>query len=140
MWPPQLATREVRSVRSVRRTSYRVPGLFRRAGHETIARGGPLCLTHHHWAYRALHADVAGMPDYENAELLLRSQLWKRGVALHTGELNLAAAFIHSWHDGSDGSSPIRDRMASFGIPHLNTYENDHACTAARDSPLAHLP
>lgn len=28
----------------------------------TIARGGALCLPHHHWAYRALRADVAGMP------------------------------------------------------------------------------
>src|SRR3546814_4189141 len=53
----------------------------------TIARGGALCRTHHHWAFRALHADVAGLPGYENAELLLRSRLWTRGVALHTGEL-----------------------------------------------------
>ena len=94
----------------------------------TIARGGALCLTHHHWAHRALHADVDGMPGYENAEQLLRSQLWTRGVALHTGELNLAAAFIHAWHQGSGGSSPIRDRMARIGIPHLDTYENALLC------------
>lgn len=94
----------------------------------TIARGGALCLTHHHWAYRALRADVAGMPGYESAELLLRSQLWKRGVALHTGELNLAAAFIHAWHQGSEGSSPIGDRMTRIGIPHLDTYENALLC------------
>ena len=89
----------------------------------TIARGGALCLTHHHWAHRALHADVAGLADYESAELLLRSQLWKRGVALHTGELNLAAALVRAWHEGSRGSSPIRDRMARFAIQHLDTYE-----------------
>lgn len=56
-------------------------------GTTTIARGGALCRTHHHSAFHALHADVAGLPGYENAELLLRSQLWTRGVALHTGEL-----------------------------------------------------
>ncbi len=94
----------------------------------TIARGGALCLTHHHWAYRALHADVAGIPGYENAELLLRSQLWKRGVALHTGELNLAAAFVHAWHEGSEAPSVIDDRMARFGVPHLDNYENVLLC------------
>jgi len=94
----------------------------------TIARGGALCLTHQHWAYRALRADVAGMPGYEGAELLLRSQLWKRGVALHTGELNLAAAFVRAWHEGSESPSVIDDRMASFGVPHLDTYENVLLC------------
>lgn len=89
----------------------------------TIARGGALCLTHHHWAYRALRADMAGLADYENAELLLRSQLWKRGVALHTGELNLAAAFVHAWHEGTDAPSAIDDRMARFGVHRLDAYE-----------------
>lgn len=93
-----------------------------------IARGGALCLTHNHWAYRALRVDVASMRGYESAELLLRSKLWKRGVALHTGEVNLAAAFVRAWHEGSDDSSPIGDRMASFGIPHLDTYENVLLC------------
>ena len=94
----------------------------------TIARGGALCLTHHQWAYRALRADVAGLPGFENAELLLRSQLWKRGVALHTGEMNLAAAFIHAWHQDPGGSSSIRDRMTRIGISHLDTYENVLLC------------
>lgn len=94
----------------------------------TIARGGALCLTHHHWAHRALHADVAGMPGYESAELLLRSQLWKRGVALHTGELNLAAAFIRTWHQGSETPSVIDHRMARFGVQHLDDYEKVLLC------------
>lgn len=90
----------------------------------TVARGGALCLTHHQWAHRALHAETTGHADYENAELLLRSQLWTRGVALHTGELNLAAAFVHAWHQGSDGSSSIGDRMTRFGVQRLDTYES----------------
>lgn len=94
----------------------------------TTARGGALCLTHHHWAYRALHADVVGLADYENADLLLRSQLWKRGVALHTGELNLAAAFVHAWHEGTQAPSRIDDRMARFGIRRLDTYEEVLLC------------
>lgn len=89
----------------------------------TIARGGALCLTHNHWAYRALRADVAGMPGFEGAEQLLRSQLWTRGVALHTGELNLAAAFVHAWHEGTDAPSAIDDRMARFGVHRLDAYE-----------------
>lgn len=89
----------------------------------TIARGGALCLTHHRWAYRALQADTTGLADYENAELLLRSQLWTRGVALHTGELNLAAAFVRVWHQGSGSPSVIDDRMARFTIQQLDTYE-----------------
>lgn len=94
----------------------------------TIARGGALCLTHQRWTYRALHADLTGMPGYESAELVLRSQLWRRGVALHTGELGLAAAFVHAWHEGSEYPSAIDDRMASFGIPHLDTYESVLLC------------
>ena len=94
----------------------------------TIARGGALCLTHHHWAYRALHADVAGVPGYESAELLLRSQLWKRGVALHTGEVNLAAAFVRAWHEGAGTPSVIDDRMARSGVQHLDTYEEVLLC------------
>ena len=89
----------------------------------TIARGGALCLTHHHWAYRALRVDVTDLLGYESAELLLRSQLWKRGVALHTGELNLAAAFVRASHEGSESPSVIDDRMARFGIQYLDTYE-----------------
>jgi hypothetical protein len=94
----------------------------------TIARGGALCLTHHHWAYRASRADVAGMTGYENAELLRRSQLRKRGVALHTGELNLAAAFVRAWHEGSESPSVIDDRMAIFGVQSLATYEEVLLC------------
>ena len=94
----------------------------------TIARGGALCLAHHQWVFRAFRADVAGLPDYESAELLLRSQLWTRGVALHTGELNLAAAFVHAWHGGSESPSAIDDRMARFGIPHLDSYEDVLLC------------
>lgn len=94
----------------------------------TIARGGALCLTHLHWAHRALRADVAGMPGYESAELLLRSQLWKRGVALHTGELNLAAAFVRAWHEGSDSSPVIDDRMTRFEVQRLDDYEGVLLC------------
>lgn len=89
----------------------------------TIARGGALCLTHHQWAYRALRVDVTGLLGYERAELLLRSQLWKRGVALQTGELNLAAAFVRASREGSESPSVIDDRMVRFGIQHLDTYE-----------------
>lgn len=105
----------------------------------TIARGGALCLTHHHWAYRALHADVAGTPGYESAELLLRSQLWKRGVAVHTGEVNLAAAFVRAWHEGADAPSVIDDRMARFGVHHLDTYEEVLLCAYPEVIRLAFL-
>lgn len=94
----------------------------------TIGRGGALCLTHHHWAYRALHAHIVGMRGYESAEVLLRSQLWKRGVALHTGELNLAAAFVHAWYEGTDAPSAIDARMARIGIPRLDAYEDVLLC------------
>ena len=80
------------------------------------------------WAYRALHADVSDLPGYEDAELLLRSQLWQRGVALYTGELNLAAAFIRASHEGSGTPTLIDDRMTRLGVQRLDTYEEVLLC------------
>lgn len=94
----------------------------------TVAMGGALCFAHGHWAFRDLQVDVAGLAEYEQAELLLRSQLWQRGVALHTGELNLAAAFVSAWHAGSDARTLIDDRMTRFGVQELGTYEETLLC------------
>ncbi|WP_448262132.1 hypothetical protein [Microbacterium aurum] len=94
----------------------------------TVARGGALCLTHRHWAFRGLHADVSPLPEYEQAERVLRSQLWNRGVALHTGEINLAAAFVQAWHAGTDAPSVISERMKRFRVSALDTYDEVLLC------------
>ncbi len=94
----------------------------------TVARGGALCFPHGHWAFRDLQVDVAGLEEYEQAERVLRSQLWQRGVALHTGELNLAAAFVRAWRAGSDAPTIIDDRMTRFGVRALSTYEETLLC------------
>lgn len=94
----------------------------------TIARGAALCLIHGEWTFRELHADVAGISAYEHAELTLRARLWKRGVALHTGEVNLAAAFVRAWHAGAGASNPISDRLSVFAVDALDTYERVLLC------------
>lgn len=100
------------------------------AGLETtaIARGGALCLTHRHWAFRGLHADASALPEYGQAERVLRSQLWNRGVALHTGEINLAAAFVQAWHAGTEALSVISERMKRFRVSALDTYDEVLLC------------
>ncbi len=94
----------------------------------TVARGGALCLTHRQFTFRRLRADVSGLPEYAQAEQLLRSQLWTRGVALHTGEINLAAAFIKAWSAGADEPNTITERMEKLNVEALHTYEETLLC------------
>lgn len=97
-------------------------------GTMTIARGGPVCLPHGRWAFRGQHAELAGVNGYEQAELVVRSQLWQRGVALHTGELNLAAGFVRAWHAGSGAPTVIDERMECFNVQALNSYQEALLC------------
>lgn len=94
----------------------------------TVARGGALCLTHGQWTFRGLRADVCGLPEYAQAEQLLRSRLWTRGVALHTGEINLAAAFVKAWSAVAGSQNAIAARMEKLNVDALDTYEETLLC------------
>ncbi|WP_455132255.1 hypothetical protein [Microbacterium aurum] len=49
-------------------------------------------------------------------------------MALHTGEINLAAAFVQAWHAGTDAPSVISERMKRFRVSALDTYDEVLLC------------
>lgn len=90
-------------------------------GTQTIAKGGAVCLRHETWTYRNLHAQVGAFCEYAVAEGIARTYLWERGIALHTGELNLAAAFVAAWAAGSS-TRIVQKRADVLGIDDLTTF------------------
>lgn len=93
----------------------------------TRARTGPLCLLHNRWALRGLAVDVpAG--NLDQAEQVFRGRLWERGIALHTGELNLAAAAVLAWSTGVRGATFLDARAERFGIEAPTTFEEVLLC------------
>lgn len=78
---------------------------------QMIARGGPYCLEHHQWTLGDMSLRISD-DAYESAERTMRATLWERGIALHTGELQLAATFVLAATNGSRGVAPIHARAA----------------------------
>lgn len=94
----------------------------------TRARTGPLCLTHGRWALRGLDIKVSVGASARRAELTLRGPLWERGIALHTGEYNLAAAAVLAWSQGSDGDTFLEQRGQRLGLPVPTKFEEVMLC------------
>lgn len=94
----------------------------------TIARGGAYCTQHAHWSFRDLHATTPDTDEYAQAELELRTTLWERGVTLHTGEVNLAAALVRAWNDGTPAPGRLHDRSEIFGLASPRSYEEVLLC------------
>ena len=75
----------------------------------TVAAGGPVCTRHRMWSHEESHPLVDDVEDYLRAEGTMRQVLWGRGVTLHSGELQLAAAFVAAWlHDQPASDLPAR--------------------------------
>lgn len=89
----------------------------------TVACGGPFCTRHRQWTFRGLRATIPELDDYEQAELVFRTVLWERGVTLHTGEINLAAAFVRAWNDGTTEWSAPDARSRLLGLESPRSYE-----------------
>lgn len=87
-------------------------------GEETAVRtrGGAVCNRHRRWQIDGADIDLTGFPEYMRAERCLSGSLWKRGVGLTTGELQLAATLIRHWAADADLPPRFRQRMAAFGI------------------------
>lgn len=60
------------------------------------SRGGAVCLTHRRWHLNGRDVDVSDAPVYGRAERWLSGKLWFRGIALHTGEFQLAGRLIQA--------------------------------------------
>lgn len=105
----------------------------------TIARGGALCLIHQQFTFREARADVRDIPEYERAEQMLRTRLWPRGVALHTGEINLATAFVRAWAAGAGESNVVAQRAERLSVGDPHTYEQMLLCAYPEAIRVAHV-
>lgn len=71
------------------------------------SRGGAVCNRHARWHIGGADIDLTGLPEYTHAERCVSGTLWKRGIGLATGELQLATTLIRHWLT----DSPITDRL-----------------------------
>lgn len=94
----------------------------------TVARGGPFCTRHNQWTFRGLRATIPEIDGYEQAEQELETTLWERGVTVHTGEINLAAALVLSWINGNITPSHLDARSRLLGVESPRSYEEVLLC------------
>ncbi|GGD88275.1 TniQ family protein [Microbacterium murale] len=94
----------------------------------TRARTGPLCLMHSRWTLRGLAVKLPAGTYMSQAERNLRGPLWERGIAIHTGEFNLAAAAILAWAQGNDGGTFLEERAQRFGLAGPASFEEVMLC------------
>lgn len=72
------------------------------------SRGGAVCLTHGRWHLDSRDIDVSGLSAYGRAERWLSGKLWFRGIALHTGEFQLAGRLIQAALEDVADAEPLR--------------------------------
>ena len=65
-------------------------------------------------------SDLTGFPEFAHAERCLSGTLWKRGIGLTTGELQLAASLIRYWATDEQLEGRIVDRMKMIGIDSID--------------------
>lgn len=96
----------------------------------TRRRGGAVCLHHRRWHLDGRDINLAAHAEYGRAERWLSGKLWLRGIALHTGELQLAVHLIlAAVQDDVDGSSAPTQRAKEFGVALDASYEDALLCT-----------
>lgn len=84
------------------------------------SRGGAVCNRHQRWHIDGADVDVALLPEFAHAERCLSGTLWKRGIGLVTGELQLAASLIWCWAADEQLEASFVDRMTIIGIDSLD--------------------
>ena len=87
-------------------------------GHPTTvrSRGGAICNRHGRWHVNGHDVDVSELPEYLHAERCLSGTLWKRGISLSTGELQLAAALIGHWAHDNEPTRWMQRRADALGV------------------------
>lgn len=84
------------------------------------SRGGAVCNRHRRWHCDGADIDLTRLPEFAHAERCLSGTLWKRGVGLTTGELQLSASLIRCWAVDERLEGRIVDRMGVIGIDSLD--------------------
>lgn len=72
------------------------------------SRGGAVCLTHGRWHIDGRDIDVSSASGFGRAERWLSGKLWFRGIALHTGEFQLAGRLIQAALDDVADAEPVK--------------------------------
>lgn len=80
---------------------------------EVRTRSGAVCIRHRRWHYAGADDDLAGETAHLHAERRLVGTLWERGVALGSGELELAPN-SSSFETPSRRPKPDRSPASSF--------------------------
>ena len=84
------------------------------------SRGGAVCNHHRRWHFDGADIDLTGLPEFAHAERCLSGTLWRRGIGLATGELQLAASLIRCWVTDEQLEGRIVDRMKMIGIDSID--------------------
>lgn len=85
------------------------------------SRGGAVCNRHPRWHIDGADLDLAPFPEYTHAERCLSGTLWKRGIGLTTGELQLAATLIRYWAMDDQISPRVVHRMTALDVGELSS-------------------
>lgn len=79
---------------------------------EVRRRAGAFCIRHGRWHYEGNEGNVPDPARYRRAERRLSGTLWPRGIALGTGEIELAAELMHvsdpTISEGTTRASQVR--------------------------------
>lgn len=95
----------------------------------TRRRGAAVCLTHQRWHLDDRDVDLSLHPAYGRAERWASGKLWFRGIALHTGELQLAVRLIlAALQDSPDAAEHARRRADQFDASLGRSYEDALLC------------
>ena len=95
----------------------------------TRRRGAGVCLHHRRWHLSRRDVDVARHSDFGRAERWMSGKLWFHGIALHTGELQLAVRLLlAALADSPDAVERAQLRADEFGVSMAGSYEDALLC------------
>lgn len=95
----------------------------------TRRRGAAVCLHHRRWHLSGRDIDVARYSEFGRAERWMSGKLWFHGIALHTGELQLAVRLLFAaLRDAPDAAERALQRADEFGVSLEGSYEDALLC------------
>lgn len=95
----------------------------------TRRRGAGVCLRHRRWHLDGRDVDLAMHPEFGRAERWVSGKLWFHGIALHTGELQLAVRLLlAALRDSPEAAERAQTRADEFGASLDSSYEDSLLC------------
>ena len=95
----------------------------------TRRRGAGVCLHHRRWHLSRRDVNVSRHTEFGRAERWMSGKLWFHGIALHTGELQLAVRLLlAALRDSPDAAERAQRRADEFGVSLDGPYEDALLC------------